>query len=222
MHKIVKIILLILVVEKTQGQPNGDITAFIYDRVYKNVVSYNLINNDYAINGYNKGGYLTSVFPFFEAFVPDKNFHLNMIIDRTKFNYPKKDFVLYSIYIEKLSFTNETGDTTIAFGGGRSALKTSTYLIALDSIHKEVKYISGDFFLSKIASDFSFSATDEATLTNYIRLKCFNLQIDKLILKRKQRTSNYFVGYSNTLQRNVRISVNSRNFELIKIDSVSK
>lgn len=184
----------------------NDTLEYIYSYTYKNISSYNIVNESKKYVNRN-----LTYLPFYTHFLPDKGFSLDMQIEKLQITYPLENYTLYSILLQGFVFTNEKLGTTKRV---ISNVPTGVYLIALDYKNKSIKYITGNFFWTPIAEDFKFDASNSSSYLTFLKLKLFYLHPSELVFKTKSKKKIVFETYSQTLNKNIKVEVFFKSIEI--------
>lgn len=87
------------------------------------------------------------------------------------------------------------------------------FLIGIDTssseLIKPIKYLSGQMFLDNISYDFELDSTLPASYIDYIRIRMYDIQVDKLKFLYKKSGILYYQGYSNFEGKRLKLSVNT-------------
>jgi len=127
----------------------SNIDEYLYIHMYKNIAAYNIIRNSYRLSGPARKNLLRSDSdPYYEAFLPDPGFKLDMKMQKLETSYPDTNFILYKIFVGGFDYTNKDDTATMRYLG-RPTLQN--FLVGLNYKNGEIKYISGQFFTSVIA-----------------------------------------------------------------------
>ncbi|NVN94196.1 MAG: hypothetical protein HXX18_02810 [Bacteroidetes bacterium] len=204
---------------------------FIYNAVCKNILIYRIL--EYIPEGINKGNYID-----FHSSLPDNGDMLILdSINKLDLKYPKENYILYSIikggwrytnyYCEEVvkwvsTRANYYCDTVRSFyvsddldtRGNRNS--NSSYLIAYNPITKDIKYISGSFFLHQISQDFNLSIDNPDSFIDYIKYKLYFLHIKSIELH--ERTKRKIVFKLTYFKKDICfVELNKKDFEFLKI-----
>lgn len=187
--------------------------AFISEKVQKNIAAYNLKYGDITLNGIlpNNKLVLESSF-FYDAFLPDEGFKMQMSIEKIDWEYPIKGYVVYKIYMKQIVHINEkTGDERKFFDKWTNPY----FLVALDENEQKwkIKFISGQFFTHSIKGDFPIDISNPLSYFDFLKYKMFKYQITDLSFDKKGKEKIYFKGYSNYLNKKVNIILDYKQSE---------
>lgn len=122
--------------------------------------------------------------------------------------YPKSGFQLFGF--QKKGLNCEGFTKKISFSDG---LDFNIFLIAIDTasnkLQKPIKYLSGQMFLDNISLDFELDVDLPESYLDYLRMKMFDLQLEKIKFINEKKGILYFQAYSSFTKVQLNISVNT-------------
>jgi len=179
--------------------------------MYKNIAAYNIIRNSYRLSGPARKNLLRSDSdPYYEAFLPDPGFKLDMKMQKLETSYPDTNFILYKIFVGGFDYTNKDDTATMRYLG-RPTLQN--FLVGLNYKNGEIKYISGQFFTSVIAEDFKIDVKKPSSLIPYLLLRTFSVGGQNIHYKRKRHKQLEFEGYSSIYQHPIVVFVDKKDVD---------
>lgn len=181
------------------------IEQYIYNRMYKNIAAHNIKYGNVRYNGavFKPIFHRNSDF-FYESFLPDFGFKLDMQINKLSWSYPITDFEVYQVIVDEFRYEKDNG-----YGARKSfsAWTDKYFLIALNRSTKEIKFISGQFFISAIADDFKLNTKEPQSLLEYLKFRVFRYQVKDITFIKKKQSKYYYHAYSESLKKNVTLIV---------------
>lgn len=184
--------------------------------IEKNILIYRIYKTNEVGNDLENGALkpYTSLFNL----LPDDGYHLNLSASKSGLSYPDSNYVLFSIYKEADQFTKGNKIVEQEF---QPTLFDRFFLIGYDSINNRIKFISGNFFLSKISDDFKNLPSDSNALIKYIQLREYFLQIDNIIILKKGKKFVTLSAESKEIQKKIKIRVWYNNLENIFVTIIN-
>jgi len=215
MKKLFNVSVIVLVYSVSFAQDSvTNANAYLYNAVYKNIAAYNIRNSSFTFNGVIVSDMFRSNADFFyDRLLPDYGYRLKMDIDKSDLKYPLSSFALYKIHTYGFTFVNERGDTALS----SNHWTPNNYLIALDRSNGDIKFVSGQYFISAIGDDFKVTPDNPSTLIPYLQLRAFYVGAKNITFKRKRSKTFIYEGYSNEYNRTLRIVVPIKDIEHIKV-----
>lgn len=141
----------------------------------------------------------------------DLNCQLSFEKMTVNIEYPKSGFQLFG-FKKKGVICAEIIKTRI-INDGRDY---NIFLIAIDTssseLVKSIKYVSGQMFLDNISHDFELNNKLPDSYIDYIRVRMYHLQVDKLKFLNKKRGILYYQGYSNFEKKPMKLSVDTNSW----------
>lgn len=232
--KTINVMLLLLIITTSsfsQYRSNLSDRDFIYNAVCKNILIYRIL--EYVPEHLNKGNYID-----FLTSLPDNGDILILdSINKLDLKYPKENYILYSIIKGGWKYTSYYCEEVVKWVstranyycdtiGGLSVSddlnfkgnwnSNSIYLIAYNPTTKEIKYISGSFFLHQISQDFNLSIDNPDSFIDYIKYKLYFLPIKSIELYKK--TKKKIVFKLSYFKKDICfVELNKKDFEFLKI-----
>lgn len=133
-----------------------------------------------------------------DSVLPDYDYKLKFDIQR--YDYYGNNSYTYSFYKEKDIFTNGENAYESMFYKGMFPYD-NYFLVAFDSLTCEVKFLSGNFFLSVLPSDELFLQDTINELQCLLRYRLFQYQVRDLAYSKYEHEMYTFVGYSEVLNK---------------------
>jgi hypothetical protein len=177
--------------------------------VIRNIISYHF---RYAINydlGLSANNVLKGEKYFFNEFWPDEKNRLEIDVESPVLTYPIPHYQLYRI-INKFKFYS---DSLIHFRNMHSFHFDENYLIAVDSNTGTIKFLSGNFFLSPIASDFNLIKNSPASFLEYLKIRFFNIKPINIKFIKKKGGAMLFSAHSSIVDQEVILLIDEKDFE---------
>lgn len=185
------------------------------DKVAKNILAYHIRNGLDTEIGVDDG--LMKKEDYIYRLVPMQDHELELYITRdTSVTYPVSKYDLYKIEKSGFSF-KVSNDLSISTNMFHSFLADIYYLVAYNNVDKQLKYISGNMFLSPIADDFNLDVNQPNSFKSYLLLRYYNYKLTNLSFLKKKKGSFIFTAYSNQVRAKVKIFVDSKNIDKTKI-----
>jgi hypothetical protein len=216
MKKKATIFICILLVSKLNGQEKvANVEDYLYTRVYKNISAYNIRYGNYQLNGSIKKDIFRDNSDFFyEPFIAGPGFKLDMKIEKIDSNLPDSSFTLYKIFVGGFDYTNKSDTSTITYMGQYTF---QNFLVALNEKNGEIKFISGQFFLSAIADEFHINTKVPESLIPYLEMRTFVIGGKNISYWRRRHKQLFFNGDAVTLNKKFIVSIDMKNPDLFKI-----
>ena len=124
----------------------------------------------------------------FVNIIPNTDKRLKIKMKASNYSYPLEGYNVLEIY---------KGNDSYSYNGGTISTLEMKYsfddyfLIAVNPKKDIIKYISGNFFLSKLESDFQINEGDIESLIQYLNMKLFKYQLRNIILKEQNSSYNF-------------------------------
>jgi len=182
------------------------ITRNILSYHFRYALNYDLnLKSDKVLQGNNY---------FFNDLWPKENQKLRLDVLQSELKYPVGAFNIFTI--KKRNF--QIGNDSISISKNLTSLVADDiYLIAFDSLNQNVKFISGNFFLSSIQSDFDLHIANPKSFINYLMLRTFNWSLENIEFMRIKKGKLEFKGFSKYLKENVHIEVDAKDFDQVRV-----
>lgn len=163
--------------------------------VLKNIYMYrfSMIRDSFTseYGYYSSGNLLDSV-------LPDYDYKLKF--DIKKFDYYGNNSYTYSFFKQEDIFTNGENEYKSTFYKGMLPYD-NYFLVALDSLTCEVKFLSGNFFLSILTHDELRLKDTINELKCLLRYRLFQYQVKDIEYYKYENEMYTFKGYSDVLKR---------------------
>jgi hypothetical protein len=147
---------------------------------------------------------------FYDAFLPDYGYKLEMDIQKLAWQYPDKEFDLYKVFVNGFKYSAGNDSASILTMGKWTR---RDFLLAFNKRNGEIKFISGQFFISAIADDFKFEINEPSSYLNFLKLKLFPYQVDNITFVRRKHKKLYFMAASGTLNKSLYIILPLKDLE---------
>jgi hypothetical protein len=179
----------------------------------KNIVFYDLSRFYKFRDGFDKNYNLVKSSKDCEWFdlMPNKNFDLELQKTNIDLQYPDSEFILIGFYKPHYEFHDSITKLNYQINSHIFELFDQLYLVAYDPLKKEIKFLSGNIFKHKIWNDFKNKGENNIqNILNFIKIKCYNLNISSISYKHKSGNKYFFNAVLNGLGSNYRITFNSK------------
>ncbi|OFX60747.1 MAG: hypothetical protein A2046_07875 [Bacteroidetes bacterium GWA2_30_7] len=190
--------------------------SYIENNVAKNIFIYRLKTSPIVENDLSDK-YLKPYNSFLNV-LPDFGYKLDLQIKQSKLLYPDTSFILYSIYKKYDRYFNDS----IIIDKDFPYFNNDCYFLVAINSNNDLKFISGNFFLNSIYKDFKLDVNVPESYYNYIKLKTFNLQTDKILFVKTNKKQLIFVAYSYELKDSITIFIELDKPENVLINYNSK
>lgn len=154
-----------------------------------------------------------------------KAYYLNdkstLILDIQKvqdtFHIPNSKWTYFEV-INDFEFQNASAHPIIVYIHGKPVYDNLNRrnLIALDEKNNLI-YLGGGFQKSSVSHLFNLNEDEEDSFYNYLKIKFYNYNIKKIKRVKKNKKYQIFKAYSWTLMKEIKISVNRKNFEDVEV-----
>ncbi|QJB34758.1 hypothetical protein HF329_27050 [Chitinophaga oryzae] len=130
-------------------------------------------------------------------------------------NYPNKNYQLFTIHLPgfKVEYPDGMTSTTRLIGFKFD----EDYLVAYDSTTSSIKFISGNFFKSRITQDFELDNTKPKSFYQYLMLRCYAMHPLNIRYTKKDENGIYFAVYSKIFNIDVEVFVRYDDHEMVKV-----
>ncbi|WP_116978060.1 hypothetical protein [Chitinophaga silvatica] len=177
---------------------NEKTTKFIYNKVSKNLIAYHLqhaspdYNGVIALQVLTEGG-----LEFFDGLLPDEGQKLIMTIDTSDLKYPLSKYKVFKIFIPGFRFL-DTVEKVIKVRMGIGLL-TRDFLVAvaLKNEYLDIKYLSGQFYPTRISYDFNIDLDNPNSCVDYLNFRMYSYKVRDIVFYKKNRKGLLFKGYSD-------------------------
>lgn len=195
-----------------QGLPNNKKKICI-----NNILAYHLKHAENYEYNIDENGFLRDYGDFFFQEMLSNEYDLELkfsIVDTIV--YPISKYSLFSIDKNGFYFYNSK-DSIGYYFNLPSFSSDSYYLVAFNPKANKLKFLSGNFFLSKVAKDFALDPEDPDSFYDFLRIKLYNKLADEVVFLREKRKHLYFKVYSRYAKRYLEVKVNKSNPDDISI-----
>lgn len=193
----------------------ANVDDYLYKHIYKNIAAYNIQHLNYQLNGAAK----TDIFRdnsdfFYEPFIADPGFKLDMKIEELDSSLPNKNFLLYKIFVGGFDYINKADTATMRYLGKHTL---QNFLVGLNPKNGEIKFISGQFFLSAIADEFNIDMKKPESLIPYLAMRSFVVGGKSIVFKKRRHKKLVYEGFSETYKDTFSIIVDKKNMDYTQI-----
>jgi hypothetical protein len=180
----------------------------LLEQVSQNIVVYNFrFGLDYELKLSNN--VLRDGEPFYRILSPAAGTNLDIQANKIEFNYPKTGLEFYEIIKLRFTFLDNKGSMNIeSFAANRK------YLVAVNPLVNKLRFISGNFFLSRIAADFELDAERPESFFKYLEVRYYNMGLTKIKFRSFKKGILTFDGFSEELKQEVVISVKRSDYNV--------
>lgn len=201
------------------GQSNAPMTYNeMRNEVGKNILIFRIKTSSFFDNVQN--GITDEINPAFLTLLPDHDYRLKLSFSKIdSMKYPLGQYDVYGIENSNYTYSSDSFEITRQYYD-RGQCCSKYFLVAYDSKIGRVKYISGDFYKSVIAQDFSLNDNDPASFSQYIAFRLFNLGVYDLKFDQKTKYSLEYIGYSKELRSRIKIKIDRSDYEKIQVEQV--
>lgn len=187
---------------------------YIENAVIKNILIFRIKTTPIVENNLN-GNFLKPHTNFL-SIIPDFGFKMVLELKEINFDYPDSTYRLYAFFKKYDRFKRDS----IFIESDFTYFYNDRYFLVGMNPEYELKFISGNFFLSSIKKDFKLDIKKPESFNNYIKFKTFNLQTDNIIFIKKKKKKLFFNAYSSELKREINIIINTDNMDNILIEYI--
>ena len=182
--------------------------------ISRNIMSYHYrFAMNYDLN-LSSDGVLQNDDFFFEELWPTDEKPLDFDIVESELAYPEKGYAVYQIHKKGYGIGN---DSVRIFTHLSSLKFDDDYLIALNKEEGKIKFISGNFFKSKIADDFDIDVSNIDSIVSYLRWRLYHTKPESIIYDGKKNGYLCFkVGIEGAKKKLV-VDISETDFDDIKI-----
>lgn len=219
-HSFFTLLIILLFSNSANSQSTIELDSVSKQKILKNVFVYRIANNDFygdcrlnidysnAILLPNNDEYLELI-----AFQSKQTTYLDnlkffVIINKNDFKFKKKS---ESDKDMKIGYTHDKPN---------ELLISRKFLIAKNTEGKVI-YISGSFFKSCISNIFKLSVNNPNSFSEFLKLKLFNYDIEKITFKKKRRKYFLFTAYSKVLKEDIYIKINPKDYDMLQVKTVT-
>lgn len=184
------------------------------DIISKNIMSFHFrFALDYDLD-LRSDKVLSGKFLFFEKLWLDKDKDLKLKYFYSELTYPLNDFRLFEIRKRRFQIGNDS--TRISYQ--LSSLKADEiYLVAINTKNDEIKFISGNFFLSSIKEDFDLNIENKESFNYYVKVRTHNWLTDNIKYEKTRKGKIIFNAYSKFLGRAIFVKIDKNDFDNIEV-----
>jgi hypothetical protein len=188
-------------------------SEFLKNSVVKNILFYESQNDNIILDSM----FVNSPFPTgsFFWYLPDKDYYLDIKITPIDFKIPDTNFEIYSVFND-FTYQNYFEDKQLQLASN-NGIQRKYYLVGQRNTY-EIIFISGDFYLSKIAHFFNLNLNYPEHFTEFLRLKTYEYLCDNIEYLKTTKNNLVFTAYSKRYNSEVIILVNKNCFDKIEIE----
>ncbi|WP_316812831.1 hypothetical protein [Pedobacter heparinus] len=151
---------------------------------------------------------------FFNEFWSDSTKKLKIDMFKSELAYPVKGYTIYRFF--KKGYRFKVDSNTESYSPS-SADFDEDYLVAYNERTKSIKFISGNFFKSKIADDFKLDLNNPLTFSDYLKLKYYNTKCTQFKFISEKAGILYFYGTGGVNNQELSFIVDARDFNISKV-----
>lgn len=207
----VTLMLIVTLCVCTNSNAQDDVEDKIYNYVSKNIIAYT-IKTSQIFDVENKINVDTRL--YFDLLIP--NFGSKLMVDISKHSeqkYPNKNYILYSIKRYGFGMIDiDSGKTRVPIGLPIKS-NNSNYLIGYDVVNDKIIFISGDFYLTKITSDFNLNVNNPETFLKLIELRFYKLNVTEIQFEKETSTYLEYSIKSHLLNGKNSVRIMKNDFE---------
>lgn len=188
-------------------------SEFLENAVVKNILYYEANNNSTILDSI----FVSSPYAYssFFRYLPDKDYYLDIKITPIDFKIPDTNFEIYSVFND-FTYQNYFEDKQLQLASN-NGIQRKYYLVGQRNTY-EIIFISGDFYLSKIAHFFNLNLNYPEHFTEFLRLKTYEYLCDNIEYLKTTKNNLVFTAYSKRYNSEVIILVNKNCFDKIEIE----
>jgi hypothetical protein len=189
----------------------SNIRQYLHEEVYKNIAAYNI-----RFCGVNSNGVLfesrlrTGSRKFYDAFFPPMGCQLKLEIDSLGKPYPVSDFILYRVHQNGFEYQGPKNKPGLAYS---QPFGREDYLVAVNPLNGDLKFVSGRFFLTDISMDFKLNWHEPASFIPYLELRSFEIGGRKFSLKKQSSKLLVFTFYSTVYKSTCELTIGSKDYD---------
>ncbi len=178
--------------------------------VIRNIMSYHFrYAQQFELNLLNDNVFEGSS-PFFERMWPSTLNTLELEVENSSIHYPSNKYRVYHIIKRGFTFSKDSTTTTYT---NISLSFDRDYFVAINIENRRVKFISGNFFLSPIASDFPLDVTKPESFFNFLKIRYLNLGVADLKYHGQHNENLIYHAYSKLAKAKIVLTVDESNFD---------
>lgn len=192
--------------------PDSTLLKYIENKTTKNILIYR-IRNTFVVENDLYNGFLKQSVTFLNI-LPDNGCKFELEINRVFIPYPDSSIRLYTLFKKYDRFVCDS--ITIApvypyFHPDRY------FLIGIDN-QNEIKFISGNFYLSRIKNSFNLDVNNPTTFYKYLKLKAFQYRVKDIEFVKSKKKQLIFSGYSSELEGFINLTINKSDLDNVIIE----
>ncbi len=138
---------------------------------------------------------------------------------KTELTYPIEGYNLYHFW--KRGFRFKRNDSIVSYSMS-SLYYDDDYLVAYNSSSDDIKFISGNFFKTKVSNDFNLDKKKPNSFIKYIQMKFFNVRPVDIAYTKTKKGRMLFSAKSQLDGRYITFIVSMQDFDDITIQYAKK
>jgi hypothetical protein len=191
--------------------------SFFIHQITDNIVLYKLSNSNSQEFGIEENGLFKEKLPaVFSALLRNKS-KLFLRYDSTSLKYPKPNYMVFK-FQKNNGYTFELNDTLAIKYEYYDSYSSNIFLVAVNKLDSNIKFISGGFYLSKIAKDFDLRVDNPASFYEYLKFRLYQYNISEVYFDKQDKYFFYFKAKSAYYK--YLIKVNKNDFDIFKISTI--
>lgn len=167
----------------------------------KNIIFFKLSNYTRHQQPFDTNGYPTHIccveYEGFMTLIPDPGMRITLDEIQTSLRYPDTSYTLHAYKRDMWEYKDSIRQLTRLQGCDDCYIPASSHLYLLgysSTKSPRIKFISGQMMKDDIWDDFKAGGYTTENLIAYIRLKCFNYDVDTIKFDKKKDSLYYFSG----------------------------
>jgi len=195
-------------------------TSFIKENFSKNILLFNIHQLNYIENRIDKENFLKSRVNrrrFDNSyFITPQGMEMDIsIVKYDSVIYPIEGFELFTVIKDRYKYIK---GEVLYLKGWNYLNNDKFYLVAYKESSNKILFISGNFFKDRISRDFDLDFDKPSSFYPYIKLKCFQYQIDDICFYKKDGKNLKFRCKSSYYSKYFIVSISRKNKELLNIE----
>lgn len=211
--------ILFLVVQPLSKSNCQGLENDLIDVITKNIICFHI---RYSLNfdlGLKSNSVLENERYFFTRMWPDQGYKLSIKVDNSELVYPDNNFKIYELIKIGFQMHNDSiGKSWVS----NSFLADDNYLVAFNALDRKLKFLCGNYFLSSISSDFKLIEKQPNSFISYLKIRANHWKPEYIQFYKYKKRSILFTAHSNLVNREILISVNRNDFDVVEINLKEK
>ena len=191
---------------------DSTLIKYIENKTIKNILIFRIKTTSIVENDLHDK-FLKPYVSFFDV-LPDNDCKLVLEVKKIDIQYPDTSIKLYSIFKNHDQYDCGAKVIEPSF----SYFPIDRYFLIGINKKNEIKFISGNFFLSAIKNDFKLDINDPYSFFEYLKFKTYYLQIKDLKFIKQKKKQFIFEAYALELDKTVNIIVSLDDIEDIVVN----